>query len=257
MSIFLCLAVMATGCAGAATASDPGAAASSADRSTDAPADSSAATTRPSTPAATDRPIDYVALGDSYTIGTSVRNDARWPNQLVRATRPQVRLRLVENLGLNGATSADVISQQLPELDGLGPDLVSILIGVNDVFGGIPAETYRHNVRQILDDLTSRLPADRVLVVSTPDYTLTSAGSGYPDPEGQSARITEANDILRTEAELRGLTFVDITPVANEVPDDPSLVARDGLHASAKQYAGWVELIAPALREMLKSGDAP
>lgn len=256
MLVFLFSAVMASGCAGAATPTEPDGSGGPPDPSTDTSTGGTPTTSRPSTPAATHQPIDYVALGDSYTIGTSVRNDARWPNQLVRALRPQVRLRLLENLGVNGSTSADVISEQLPELDGLGPDLVSILIGVNDVVQGIAVETYRENVRVILDDLHGRLPVGRILVVSTPDYTLTSAGSEYPDPEGQSARIREVNDILRTEAEVRGLTFVDITPVANEVPSDSSLVARDGLHPSYKQYSGWVELIAPAVREMLNAGDA-
>ena len=51
----------------------------------------------------------YVALGDSYTIGTSVLPAERWPNQLVAALAPAgPTLDLIANLGVNGYTSAEV-----------------------------------------------------------------------------------------------------------------------------------------------------
>src|SRR5439155_26230103 len=56
------------------------------------------------------RPLRYVALGDSYTIGTSTREAReRWPDQLVAALRKgPPSLDLVANLGVNGYTSRDV-----------------------------------------------------------------------------------------------------------------------------------------------------
>jgi lysophospholipase L1-like esterase len=87
----------------------------------------------------------YVALGDSYTIGTSVPAEDRFPDQLVRAL-PDVGLELVANLGVDGYTTADLIRDELPALVGLTPELVSLLIGVNDVVQGIPTVTYEANV---------------------------------------------------------------------------------------------------------------
>ena len=103
----------------------------------------------------------YVALGDSYTIGTSVPPAERWPERLVAAVGPPdaPRLELVANLGVNGATSADLIRGQLPALAGLRPDLVSVLIGVNDVVRGVPPATYEANLERILAALLDRLPA--------------------------------------------------------------------------------------------------
>ena len=48
--------------------------------------------------------VRYVALGDSYTIGTSVPPAERWPERLVAAVGPPdaPRLELVANLGVNG-----------------------------------------------------------------------------------------------------------------------------------------------------------
>src|SRR5215207_10095630 len=123
----------------------------------------------------------YVALGDSYTIGTSVSAEDRFPDQLVRAI-PDVGLELVANLGVNGYTTADLIRDELPALVGLTPEFVSLLIGVNDVVQGVPTVTYEANLVEILDVLEARLPIDRIVTIAIPDYTVTPAGADYGDP---------------------------------------------------------------------------
>ncbi len=219
--------------------------------STAAPATPARSPMRAPTPRSPTGPITYVALGDSYTIGTGVKARNRWPTQLVRALRPELSLELAANLGVNGYTSSQLIEEQLPRLDSLDADFVTVLIGVNDVFQGKDSETYRANVRGILDDLLGRLPASRILVVSTPDYTLTPEGGTDPYAAAKSAEIERFNAILKEETLARDIGWVDISAVADGVPEDPSLVARDGLHPSGKQYAGWVELIAPVARDLL------
>ena len=87
--------------------------------------------------------LRYVALGDSYTIGTSVAEDERWPNQLVRRLSG---LELVGNLAVNGYTSRDVIEHELPALAAADPEFVTLLIGVNDVVQGVSDEQYAANV---------------------------------------------------------------------------------------------------------------
>lgn len=195
--------------------------------------------------------IRYVALGDSYTIGTSVDESVRWPNQLVDRLGGPVGLELVANLGVNGYSSSDLIDQELPQLDALDADFVTVLIGVNDVVRGLPADAYRQNMNQIFDFLLDRLPANCILVVSTPDYTRTPQGAAFGDPAQQRAAIMEFNEIERELAATRGIAFVDISGVANRVPEDPELVAGDGLHPSGKQYAAWAILVAPVVESLL------
>jgi acyl-CoA thioesterase-1 len=200
-----------------------------------------------SSPAPSESGLRYVALGDSYTIGTSVGEADRWPDQLVARLVDRVPLELVANLGVNGYSSGDLIRAELPVLADLRPDFVTVLIGVNDVVRGVPADTYRANLGTIFDALLGRLPANRIVVVSTPDYTRTPAGASFGDPLQQRAAIAEFNGIERQMAEARGIDFVDISSVADTVANDPALVAVDGLHPSGKQYAGWVALVAPVV----------
>ena len=194
----------------------------------------------------------YVALGDSYTIGTSVRPAERWPDQLVRALGPnEPTLELVANLAVNGYTSADLLRAELPVVDRLQPEFVSLLIGVNDVVRRVPLERYAANVGTTLDTLLALLPADRIVTVSTPDYTVTPAGADYGDPRRQHDGIVAVNDTLARLASDRGIAHVDIFELSSRAATDRRLVADDGLHPSGAQYATWVERILPVVEERL------
>jgi acyl-CoA thioesterase I len=193
--------------------------------------------------------VRYVALGDSYTIGTSVSADESWPSQLV-ARVPQ--LELVANLGVDGYTSTDLITDELPQLDRLNPELVSLLIGVNDVVRGVPDLAYAGNVAVILEELLSRLPPSRIVCVATPDYTRTPRGADYGDPMQQSDAIVRFNAILREASEQRSISFVpEIFEISQQASEDERLVASDGLHPSAAQYRRWVDAIEPGVRGLV------
>jgi acyl-CoA thioesterase I len=196
--------------------------------------------------------LRYAALGDSYTIGTSVAQAERWPDQLVgRLAASATPLTLVANLGVNGFTSRDVIDVELPRLPDLEPEFASLLVGVNDVVRGMPAQEFEANAARILDELLARLPAERIVVVSTPDYTVTPQGASYGEPDSQRAAIVGNNAILARLAGERGIAFVDIFEPSRRAATQPALVADDGLHPSGAQYELWVDAIAPVVERLL------
>ena len=137
--------------------------------------------------------VRYVALGDSYTIGTSVGAAERFPDQLVSRLAGRIDLELAANLGVNGYSTDDLIADELPELPDLAPDFVTLLIGVNDVVRGQSMNTYRSNLDLILGRILAEVPVERVVVEGITDYTLTPAGGAYGGPVQQSAAIAEAN----------------------------------------------------------------
>lgn len=197
-------------------------------------------------------PRRYVALGDSYTIGTSVQPAERWPDQLVAALGPEPpTLQLVANLGVNGYTSRDLIRDELTPLRSMAPEFVSLRIGVNDVVQGVPSATYEAHVAAILDHLLSLLPPDRVVTVAIPDYTVTPAGADFGDPRQQHDGIVANNAIMCRLASNRGIEHVDTFDISLRASGDRSLVADDGLHPSGRQYAAWVERIQPIVERLL------
>ena len=197
-------------------------------------------------------PLRYVALGDSYTIGTSVRVEERWPDQLVAALPGDPPpLALVANLGVNGCTSGDLIRVELPELARFDPGFATVLIGVNDVVQGVPASVYRANVDTILASLLRALPAGRIVTVATPDYTVTRAGADYGEPRERHDGIVHVNAIMEERAARYGIAFVDTFDLSLKARDDRTLVADDGLHPSGAQYALWVARITPVVAATL------
>ncbi|MBF6605642.1 MAG: hypothetical protein IVW53_08695 [Chloroflexi bacterium] len=200
--------------------------------------------------------LRYVALGDSYTIGTSVAVVDRWPDRLVAALADAgvdgaSALDLVANLAVNASTSADVVARELPRFEQSRPGFASLLVGVNDVVRGVPAGEYDRNVRLILDGLLARLPPTRIVVVTTPDYTVTPAGADFGEPAGRRAGIEMVNAIIREAAAERGIAAVDVVDLSRRAAAEPALVAADGLHPSGEQYATWVDRIAPVVRRLL------
>lgn len=195
--------------------------------------------------------LRYVALGDSYTIGTAVSEAESFPSQLVRA---EPRLELVANLGVNGYSTVDLIRDELPVFAGLEPGFATLLVGANDVVQGIEPSAYEANVCTILDAIAARLPSDRVVIVSVPDYTVTPSGGDYGDPVERSAGLRARNASMATIAAERGIAFVDVYDLSLAAATDRSLVADDDLHPSGAQYTRWVERIAPVVASLLDGG---
>ena len=196
--------------------------------------------------------LRYVALGDSYTIGTAVAPSLRFPDQLVAAlAQDPPALRLVANLGVNGFASRQLIDHELPALEALAPDFVTVLIGVNDVVQLVPPATYEANMVTVVDALLARLAPDRIVAVGIPDYTVTPQGASYGEPAVQSAAIRANNAVMARLCAERAIPFVDIFDLSLRAATDRSLVADDGLHPSGTQYAHWVERLLPAVRASL------
>ena len=203
--------------------------------------------------------LRYVALGDSYTIGTAVDPAERWPERLAAALGPGAGIgagiSLVANLGVDGYTSADLIREELPALAALAPGFVTVLIGVNDVVQGVGNPTYEANVVAILDVVLSHVPASRVVTIAIPDYTVTPSGADYGDPGAQHDGIVANNASMARLAGERGIAFVDIFDISLEAAVDRALVADDGLHPSGIQYGRWLERIVPVVARSLASGN--
>lgn len=184
-----------------------------------------------------------LALGDSYTIGESVPEADRWPNQLARALgapNPEI-------IAKTGWTT-DELNAAIDAANPQGPyRLVTLLIGVNNQYRGRDVEQYRGEFAALLRRAIGFGGGDakRVIVASIPDWGVTPFAEGR-DRAKIATEIDRYNAVNREETARAGAHYVDITPVSRR--SDPSLVAGDGLHPSAAQYAEWTKLILPVLK---------
>ncbi len=206
------------------------------------------------TPAATaPASLRYLALGDSYTIGEHVQPSERWPVQLTMLLQnegwPMAEPLIVAQTGW----TTDELIHGVEQAHIRAPfDLVSLLIGVNNQYRGRDAEEYRHQFQHLLQQAI-HFAHDRpsqVIVLSIPDWSVTPAGQGA-DRHRVTTEIDHFNAINREETEKLGVRYIDITPISRTGLLDSALIARDGLHPSAKMYTQWAELALPHARASL------
>lgn len=197
---------------------------------------------------AIDKEVRLLALGDSYTIGESVKPDQRWPHQFVSALRSKgLEAMNPDYIAVTGWTTADLLNGINRDLDrNKTYNLVSILIGVNNQYQGIDINIYEPELRQIINHALDLVEQDtnRVFILSIPDYAYTPFGKGDP---GISRELDAYNKINKRVAREKGLAWVDITPISRKGLDKPALVAKDGLHPSGKQYREWITEILSGL----------
>ncbi len=197
--------------------------------------------------------IRYVALGDSYTIGEGAKQSEAWP--VLLATHLQqnsIPVELVLNPSRTGYTTEEVITIELPLYQSSKPGFATLLIGVNDWVQGVSQERFRDNFAFILEAMKSELPdKNNLLVITIPDFSATPNGQRYASGRNISKGIAEFNVIITEEARKRNLIVVDIYALSQEMNRDPTLVAKDGLHPSAKEYAIWEAHIYEAALKIL------
>jgi acyl-CoA thioesterase I len=188
----------------------------------------------------------YLALGDSFTIGTGSSPSEAFPARLVERWRARGCAVDLENAGVNGYTTEDVIREELPALGTYRPSFVTIAAGANDIVQGRSEDEYRASLRRIF--AATKASGARVIALPQPDWSKSPAAASFGDPAAIAKKIRRYDAILAEEARASGATFIDERP-------EPGAVARDGLHPSAPAHDAWA--IAKALGPLSDACSSP
>lgn len=197
-----------------------------------------------------------LALGDSYTIGESVCDTCRFPEQL----KDSLALKLEEStfdldiIARTGWTTTNLINAINDENPANDYDLVTLLIGVNNQYQQKPFSLYTSEFPQLLDKAIALAKGDytNVIVVSIPDYAYTPYGQSTSNPTKISDELNTYNDFAESYSNQKGVSFVYITDITRQGLINSDLVASDGLHPSKLAYTKFVELIRPTATEKIE-----
>ena len=198
----------------------------------------------------TDTSKKYLALGDSYTVGQSVLESERFPNQVLSLLRAQnIKINDPKIIATTGWTTKNLIDALNANPPQNNYDVVTLLIGVNNQYQGRSIDEYKIEFALLLNraiQYAGNKPM-HVFVLSIPDYSVTPFANGY-DKAKIAAEIDQFNLENKKISLQLGVNYLDITPISRE--PDPALIAVDGLHPSGKQYKRWADLLAPSIMKV-------
>lgn len=189
----------------------------------------------------------YLALGDSYTIGQSVADSLRWPNQLVKTlNKEEIKFEAPQIIAQTGWTTDELLTAINAANIKVKYDYVSLLIGVNNQYRGRSAENFESEFIKLLNHAVAltKNGASRVFVLSIPDWGVMPFAEGQ-DRSRIAAEINTYNNSIKRICRHRNIDFFDITPISREALTNSAYVAVDGLHPSGEMYAEWVKTVIP------------
>ncbi|MHC0439815.1 SGNH/GDSL hydrolase family protein [Flavobacterium sp. 3-210] len=202
--------------------------------------------------------INYLALGDSYTIGQSVCETCRYPEQLkakLQTIYPETvfSLKIIAQTGWSTRDLISAINTQNPDSN---YDLVTLLIGVNNQYQHMDFSVYEKEFPQLLTKAVALAKGDKknVIVLSIPDYAYTPFTKNYSESNRMkiSNEINQYNTFAENYCISNNVTFITITDITRQGLNNPSLVASDGLHPSETAYKMFIERILPKVKMALQ-----
>lgn len=186
--------------------------------------------------------VRYLALGDSLTQGVGAPDESTgsFPALLAQHWRDGGCEVELNNVGISGYTTAQILDEQVPAIADFSPTFITFQAGGNDLVNGVTPDEYRANVGAILDAATAS--GARVAVFAQNEWFRAPSGEGYIVPEQRD----ELDQVLIDEAGNRGAEFVDLRPLYTQQADE-NLWVEDGIHPTPEAYAAWADEMAAAL----------
>lgn len=192
----------------------------------------------------------YLALGDSYTIGESVPLHESFPYQTVQLIRKAgYPFHAPEIVAKTGWTSAELAEYLLHTMLNESYDFVSLLVGVNNQYRGLPITDFETDFTFLLHKAIHLAgnKADHVMVLSIPDWGQTPFAA-EKDTVTIHTEIDKFNQVCASISKENKVHFIDITADTRQVAHDKSLLASDQLHYSGKAHAVWAAKVAAIMQ---------
>lgn len=140
------------------------------------------------------------------------------------------------NLGRNGATAADLLRKQTPQIKEFKADFVSVTVGGNDTRAhDWSPQRFEVEYRAILQAIIDA-GAD-ALTVAYPDVSKASKTAGRTLPlkwRLPLLRLHEVNETIRRASTEFGVTLLDMEAFPEAA--DPKYLSRDFAHPNALGY---------------------
>jgi lysophospholipase L1-like esterase len=217
------------------------------------------------------RPVRYVAVGasDSVGYGADDRATQAWPVVFRQTALPPSAT--FENLGIAGITVAGALTEEVPKAVAAQPTLVTVWLAVNDFIHLVSAQEYEQQLGDLVHQLR-RGGATKVLVGNTPALDgmpaylsclpTPPAGSPpcilgdlvkslLPSTDIVNAQVAAYNDATARVVKQEGAVLVDLHGLdlqARTQGREKAMYGADGFHPSTAGHQAIAGAFADALR---------
>jgi len=185
--------------------------------------------------------LTYAALGDSLTSGMGLdKYEESFPYLLAKNLSAGGKVTL-QNFSHPGYRTDDLIDNLLEPVIAVKPQIITLLIGVNDIHGFYSSEKFKKNYQYILERLSKETKAE-IYAISLP---FIGADAFLPPNNYYFSRQTaEFNNIIKELAAVYGAKYIDIAgPTEAAFSENSSYYAADKFHPSAAGQALWEKII--------------
>ena len=196
-------------------------------------------------------PLTLVVLGDSSVagVGADAAEDTLTYG-VAKALSDQYRVSL-HALGVSGSRLCDVVGRQLPQLEGLGADIVLVCVGTNDVTHGTTLREARRQLRLLVAGLAAVAPEARVIVSGLPPAE-TATAFHRPLRDLLGLRALLFTRLYRAELVPHGISVFDIAKLTKSAfHGKRDMFSADRFHPSSAGYAFLGTVYGRAVREAL------
>ncbi|MCC5617492.1 GDSL-type esterase/lipase family protein [Nostoc sp. CHAB 5836] len=145
------------------------------------------------------------------------------------------------NQGISGETSNGLL-KRLKVFDRTQPEVIFLMIGINDLIRGMSDEVIVDNQRQIINYLQKTHPTAQIVVQSILPHGAEEATWKGRDQllTVANSRIRKLNQQLQSQSSKKGVKYLDLYPLfTNKQGNLRREFTTDGLHLSPEGYIVW------------------
>ena len=154
------------------------------------------------------------------------------------------------NRGIGGDTTSGVLERLQVSVFDLAPSTVVLMIGTNDVNGGLPEDEILGRYRQIVETITATLPNAQLYCVSIIPQNKQLETYSNIKVDHTTQVILRLNAQIRQLAGSNGAVYIDLFPLLAD--GDNFLLPQyndDGLHLNPTGLAVWTSQLLPLLAQ--------
>jgi len=185
----------------------------------------------------------YSSLGDSLTAGVGVSDYSEaYPYLVAVKLEGAERKVVLKNHSIPGATTVDLVNSLLPAAINDNPDIVTLLIGVNDLHNRVSLNDFKNNYEQILSRLTTKTKA-KIYIISIP-FIGANTLMWPPYQFYFNYQTKRFNLAIQELARKYKVNYLDLyTPTLTLFKKPGNHYSPDLFHPSAAGYKIWADII--------------